>query len=408
MRTILFNSITTITFLFVLNTSRAQYELWQFQGYSIGVDAPAAGYAPMGAMPDIALINSTYYMYYVAKYGTANAIWYATSPDMINWTVQDTIMTASLDPANRIYNLGGPGILKLDNGNYRLFYRTSQDVVFPAEPEFHIRSMISSDGINFTHEAGVRVECQPYLADSYFLSASHPAVYKDAFGNTRAIITGRDSSMVINQPAGLYTATSPDEGLTWENFTPLYDKCHDPVVVLDSGGVYHMYTSYLGSAHREVTSIDGTSWPVVPDSMTFMQSGSILTEESTPYLIADLGAGVLPTGEIVIYSNHRPSAPGAWINIAYFYIDLTSGIDETATELPVLIYPNPATDLIYFDLDETQNHVVHFYDALGQLIYSEIIENNQPLDCSEWNSGLYFYSIFCEGEILSSGKLIKQ
>ncbi len=175
--------------IFSFKLLNAQYEVWQHAGFSVGVDVVGGGNAPMGAMPDVVYIGSQYFMYYVAKYGAANAFYYATSPDMITWTVQDTIMTASLDTTNRIYELGGPGILKLNNGQYRLFYRTAQKPAPFTEPLFHIRSMISSDGINFTHEAGVRVENQTYQPSSYFKSASHPSVYKDINGNTKAIIT---------------------------------------------------------------------------------------------------------------------------------------------------------------------------------------------------------------------------
>jgi len=356
------NSYLILMFILLsTKVARSQYEQWNFQAYAIGANATGGANCPMGAMPDIALINGTYYMYYVAKYGTLNAIWYASSPDMLTWTVEDTIMTASSDPSNRIYDLGGPGILPLDNGDFRLYYRTAQQATFPDEPLFHIRSMISSDGINFTHE-GIRVECQPYLPNSYFLSASHPAVYKDQNGDTKAFITGRDSTMNINDPARLYTATSPDEGLTFENFTPMYNGCHDPVVILDSIGTYHMYTSYLGSGHREATSADGITWPVGLDTMYMYQGATLLTEETSPVSIADLGAGVLPNGAIMLYSNYK-SAPGAWTNIASFifggYAEMEEGKNNS-----FLVYPNPACTQI--TILNSAPGMLHIYTMTGQ------------------------------------------
>ena len=90
----------------------AQIEIYNWQGYAIGQDASGPANCQMGAMPDVMLMNGTYYMYYVARYNNqVNAIWYATSPDMITWDVQDTIMCASADTTNRIYDLGGPGLL---------------------------------------------------------------------------------------------------------------------------------------------------------------------------------------------------------------------------------------------------------------------------------------------------------
>ena len=384
--------LTSITGILLSCSMPAQYDVWDYQGYSIGADVVGNGNCQMGAMPDVILINSTYYMYYIARYNNqVNAIYYATSSDMITWDVQDTIMCASADTLNRIYDLGGPGVMRLNNGQYRLFYRTAQKSTPPNEPLFHIRSMISSDGIHFTHE-GIRVEIQAYNANSYFKSASHPSVFKDAFGNTRAILTGRDTSMNINQPAGLYTATSPDEGLTWTNFTPLYAKCHDPIVILDSNNVYHMYTSYLGSGHIDATSSDGITW--VRDSVLIMQGATLLNESTSPNIIADLGAGVLPNGDIVLYSNFKPNAPGPWVDIAYYTLSPQSSVEENVNDNSVALYPNPTNDLV--TIRGLSFASAQIFDAQGRLVLTSTIDASQTIDVSSLNPGLYFVQLQSE------------
>lgn len=400
-------AIALLAFIFItIQSSFAQYEVWQHQGYSIGVDATGGGIAAMGAMPDVVHIGSQYFMYYVAKYGAANAFYYATSPDMINWTVQDTIMTASLDTNNRIYDLGGPGILKLDNGQYRLFYRTAQKSTPPNEPLFHIRSMISSDGIHFTHEAGVRVENQTYQSNSYFKSASHPSVYKDINGNTKAIITGRDTTMNINSPAGLYTASSTDEGLTWNNFSPLYAKCHDPIVIRDSNDLYHMYTTYLGESHREATSTDGIFWPSTADSMIIKQGSTILNEQSSIHIIADLGAAVKANGEIVLYSNYKPLGPGAWIDIAYYSPDITSGVENANENINCIVYPNPSTDFFMISQSTDQILFLKIYSGLGEMVYEGSIKNGDRIEIDSWVNGMYYFSISRNNIVLKNGNLM--
>jgi hypothetical protein len=380
----------------------AQYDVWDFQGYSIGADVAGAGNCQMGAMPDVILIGNTYYMYYIARYNNVNAIYYATSPDMISWDVQDTVMCASSDTTNRIYDIGGPGVMKLNTGQYRLFYRTSQKVSPPNEPLFHIRSMISNDGIHFTHE-GVRVEIQTYNPTSYFKSASHPSMYKDAFGNTRAIITGRDTSMNINSPAGLYTATSPDEGLTWTNFTPLYPKCHDPIVVKDSLNVYHLYTSYLGTGHVDAVSPDGISW--TRDSILIMQGSTVLNEQTSSSIIADLGAAVLPTGNIVLYSNYKPNAPGPWVDIAYYFLSPTSGMEEENAGESGLLYPNPSNRFINVT-DPQRYSACEIFNLNGQLIASQDIASDGTIDVGELVAGMYFVHLI-SADGISIERIIK-
>lgn len=380
-------------------TLTAQIEIFNWQGYAIGADVAGPGNCAMGAMPDVILINSTYYMYYIARYNNAvNAIYYATSSDMISWAVQDTIMCGSADTTNRLYDLGGPGVMKLNNGQYRLFYRTAQKATFPNEPLFHIRSMISNDGIHFTHEAGVRVENSTYQANSYFKSASHPSVYKDANGMTRAIITGRDSSMSISAPAGLYTAVSNDEGLTWSGFQPLYAGCHDPIVIRDSTGVYHMYTSYMASGHREVTSSDGITWPAVPDSMLIRKNLVPLNEMTSAEVIADIGAAVDPSGNVYLYSNFKPQGPGAWVDVAYYTHDVSSGISENNSGTGINVFPNPAADAIIVTSDAAGADHYEITNASGQVVQAGILAADGRIDVSTFDSGLYFMRVFSEGD----------
>lgn len=389
-----FSLVVLLTFF--LGSVSGQYEQWTLQGYSIGTNQTGGAYCAMGAMPDIANIDGTYFMYYVAKYGTQNAIWYATSPDMINWTVEDTIMTASTDPANRIYDLGGPGLLKLNDGTYRLYYRTSQAVTFPDQPLFHIRSMTSSDGINFVHE-GIRVECQPYQPDSYFLSASHPAIYRDDAGDIRAFITGRDSTMSLSDPARLYIASSPDEGLTFENFVPVHNGCHDPVVIMDSLGTYHMYVSYFGSGYREMTSPDGITWPAQLDTMYIYESGSLITEDSSPNSIADLGSGVLPNGAIMLFSNYK-TAPGAWTNIAYYIFGGYSELEVDESN-GIAVYPNPASEFLNIVLDENGPAVIQIYSIQGELISTDNLHPGvNYISTDKFASGQYIGMIQNETE----------
>lgn len=367
----------------------AQLEIFNWQGYAIGQDASGAAYCAMGAMPDVILINSTYYMYYVARYNNVNAIYYATSPDMINWDVQDTIMTASADTTNRIYDIGGPGVLRLNNGNYRLFYRTSEKATFPNEPLFHIRSMYSTDGIHFTHEAGVRIENQTYQPTSYFKSASHPSVYRDINGNVRAIITGRDTTMNLNSPAGLYTASSNDEGMTWSNFQPMYAGCHDPIVIRDSSDIFHMYTTYMATGHREVTSNDGISWPATPDSMLIRKNNVPLNEMTSAEIIADLGAAVDPSGNIILYSNFKPQGPGPWVDVAYYIHDITSGTGDELNSASAGLYPNPAVDRIVLTGNSQVSQYYEIYNSSGQLVKSGILDASGAVDIAGFTEGIY-------------------
>jgi len=147
--------------------AKAQTQTWNMQGLSIGQNATnASANCNEAFMPDVHKIGSQYIMYYSSKtIGGVSAISYASSPDLKNWTVQDTILSGSSDTTNREYIVGGPRLVKTKTGQYRLFYRCTQKHSGTQEPQYHIRSAISSNGTLFVKE-GVRIKIKAYQSNS--------------------------------------------------------------------------------------------------------------------------------------------------------------------------------------------------------------------------------------------------
>lgn len=84
---------------------------------------------------------------------------------------------------------------------------------------------------------------------------------------------------------------------------------------------------------------------------------------------------------------------------------------ELATEIS--IYPNPTNGLIYLDgdLGKTQNVEIQVFNLLGQIIFSQQLDNisrlNEMIDFSKKESGSYFITIQMEDGDLISKKIIK-
>jgi len=92
----------------------------------------------------IKLADGTYRMYYVYDWYGANSIRTATSTDSLTWTKED--------PLNLEQNSVDPDVIILSDGTYRMFYTYTPEGESP-----RIVSAISSDGINWTKESGIRV-----------------------------------------------------------------------------------------------------------------------------------------------------------------------------------------------------------------------------------------------------------
>lgn len=239
--------------------------------------------------------SGVYRMYYVAQMGAQTTIKSASSADGINWAAEKTILTSSIDPANREYQIGGPSIVKLADGRYRLYYTANAKPVNNQLPQMHFRSAISNDGIVFYKENGVRIENSYVNRISPLKSAGRGSFYRMANNTFAAVITAN-----LNQdsgPADLYLVTSPD-GITWSYIKVLFADCNNPVVIFKDGK-YIMYCTYRGVTTAKATSNDGINWGSTLETIYIYD----LNGKDTPR-IDDVSAVVTKNNSVYLYSNY--------------------------------------------------------------------------------------------------------
>jgi hypothetical protein len=74
--------------------------------------------------------------------------------------------------------------------------------------------------------------------------------------------------------------------------------------------------------------------------------------------------------------------------------DETSSLDEADNDQPILVYPNPANDLVNIHFSIFDNPTVKLIDAMGQIVLEATIENNTcSFDLSTFGNGVYFIQI---------------
>jgi len=396
--------IVTLAMFGLSNVATAQTQTWNKQGFSIGQNAtPSSANCNEAFMADVHRIGGQYIMYYSSKTDSGiSAISYATSPDLLTWTVQDTILSGSADTNNREYVVGGPRLVKTNTGQYRLFYRCTQKHSGTQEPQYHIRSSISSNGISFVKE-GVRIEIKAYQANSYFSHVGHSAFYVDQSGNFSALLTARDTTMAPG-PDKIFQSVSFDQGLSWSNFTPLYADCHDPVVITDSLGLYHVYFTHLDE-FETASSTNGVVWPATPDTLKMMDGPIQLTEGTLPQ-IADLGATVDTNGTIYLFSNYHTGS-GLWTDIAY-YTPLITSVSENYNNEHIAIYPNPTTGKFTIELQNPyQTMSLQIYNVLGEKVIQHKNINEIDIDLSNSPKGIYFVKVY-DGTKIYTQKIVVQ
>ncbi len=95
--------------------------------------------------------------------------------------------------------------------------------------------------------------------------------------------------------------------------------------------------------------------------------------------------------------------------ITYFYSTSLDLMEEQFK--PIIIYPNPANNLVNIHLKNSSSAKITLADISGRLMQSINIEEGQQeyqMDISAYPSGIYFIEVFQDGQKVQSEKLIIQ
>ena len=102
------------------------------------------------------------------------------------------------------------------------------------------------------------------------------------------------------------------------------------------------------------------------------------------------------------------AAPGVMMFRPYLY-DPTTGLDEVFSEsAKIHIYPNPATDRIYFNVPgakEESRIKIEIFDASGRLV-DHLITHTNNMDVSSFSAGIYYIKAQLGSRVYHSKLLI--
>ena len=116
------------------------------------------------------------------------------------------------------------------------------------------------------------------------------------------------------------------------------------------------------------------------------RDGEIVSTQSETVYYEDITKGIF-TYSVVAKKGDTYSTP-AFV-ILNLNNDLTENISDVVLE-KISVYPNPASDIIYVDVDESFNAVIYNYQ--GQVVKNVIVDNGQ-INVSDLANGIYFIEI---------------
>lgn len=111
---------------------------------------------------------------------------------------------------------------------------------------------------------------------------------------------------------------------------------------------------------------------------------------------------------------HKVFVSGDPTNSAEFFVEFVitvpTGADITKAEKDFNIFPNPAKDFFYVNTPQTANKtVLEIYNVIGKTVENITITNSSEklmIDCSKWESGVYFARLIIDDKVLNTVRLI--
>lgn len=208
------------------------------------------------------------------------------------------------------------------------------------------------------------------------------------FTKTDGSAVGYTKMYSVPDVAGTYVATLVDSFYTNDRTTSADISPDGSAMILLSNSHLHIFKNFSGSnffsgTHTQV-NISG-SWTQKEGVCFYSNNEIYMTDE-------DNGSG----------------------NNLY-YLSLSNYISGTTTAVAeidginAMVYPNPASEQIHFDLSK-QFHLVNvqLYDITGKMINSESFENVQQaiMDIDKYSPGIYFYRLIADGKLLKTERVV--
>ena len=204
----------------------------------------------IGTSPDVIRFpDGTWRMYYTVEEGIVSAI----STNSMDWTKEGGFRLTADPKSKDQARIGSPDVFQIGKDKFRMIFEGMDE----KQKEHKLFSAVSSDGITWTRESGVRLED---VSSAGHKLAAVPDVLTLPDGRLRMYYTdGYD----------IKTAVSKDQGYKWkkENMTGIKPPATDPSVMILSDGVFKMYYTISDSAAKpknmrivSANSEDGIHW----------------------------------------------------------------------------------------------------------------------------------------------------
>ena len=247
---------------------------------------------------------------------------------------------------------------------------TSAEVIRFSYPDQHT---IPSAWLNFDVESFLHYNGNLYL-----------------FTKTDGSAIGYTKMYTVPDVAGTYVATLVDSFYTNDRTTSADISPDGTSMIMMSNSHLHIFRNFSGanffSGQHTQVNISG-SWSQ-KEALAFTSNNEIyMTDENNG------------SGNFLYY-----------LSLASYIPAGTTAVSEVEST-NVSVYPNPATDLLHFDLSKQFHSVnIQLYDITGKMVNTYNFENSQQvvMNVDKLSPGIYFYKLLVEGKLVKTERVIVQ
>ncbi len=235
---------------------------------------------------------------------------------------------------------------------------------------------------------------------------------------------GADSTWLVDtlRTYLFWNRKAPDyiQVLIWPDFwgLPAEDTiCHDFTFQVDLPNQLTIYDIKVGVENQNIVLPTGIYWIsflgvyetgtwAADTFVTYWNIHDTLIEPTQCQCMDSIGAAYTqyPTPWLGIYFDG-----GNEYNSVKFWVkaDVETNINTVDHQKPralVSVYPNPASEHILFQLDNTNGKYIEIYDVMGKLVKTVYTRTkNQKVNIKSFTNGIYFYQL-----VDISGKMVER
>jgi len=236
---------------------------------------------------------------------------------------------------------------------------------------------------------------------NWFEFTAAASTYELVKRNATGFVINGGSGAIVGRSLDLYSYIS-HANLTWTE--------------IDRGNGYYSYQKYntnvcwdggSGGSNRQAITLQTCSSTNLNQQWQKIDAGSghyRLQKRGTNYSL-DGGNGGAKNQEVYLYKSSTTNQNQQWRFDASSYKSASiAAMEELISEIN--IYPNPTNDIL--NIENGVGASVGIYNTLGRLLFNtNILNNKQTIDMSEFSTGIYFLRMNNKGNVTTQ-KVVKQ